>query len=115
MAFTLKTREVFPELEPEKNKTESVAVRLPLFQGQTSHEILLVGLRVEDAVDRLTQYLNDCVLANLCEVRVVHGFGTGRLREGIHQFLRKQPYVESFHLGSNPMEGGAGVTFVRLK
>ncbi|MCQ2402990.1 MAG: endonuclease MutS2 [Lentisphaeria bacterium] len=116
MTFTIKTREVFPELEPEKPKADSsVTVHMPLFQGQTSHEILLVGLRVEDAVDRLTQYLNDCVLANLNEVRVVHGFGTGRLREGIHQFLRKQPYVESFYLGSNPMEGGAGVTYVRLK
>ena len=54
-------------------------------------------------------------MARLQEVRIVHGFGTGRLREAIHQFLRRQPYVESFQLGSNPMEGGGGVTFVRLK
>lgn len=115
MPFVMKASDIFPEQEPPKPSEEpKVTVRAPLFQGQTSHEILLVGMRVDDAIDRLERYLNDCVLANLDEVRVVHGFGTGRLREGIHQFLRKQPYVTGFNLGSNPMEGGAGVTYVRL-
>jgi len=115
MPFVMKATDIFPEIEPEAPKKEPrVTIQAPLFSGQTSHEILLVGMRVDDAISRLSQYLNDCVLAHLGEVRVVHGFGTGRLREGIHQFLKAQPYVQSFYLGSNPQEGGAGVTYVRL-
>ena len=115
--FVTRASEVFPEMEPEPQQKahERIVVKTPVFQGQTSHEILLVGMRVEDAIDRLTQYLNDCVLANLTQVRVVHGFGTGRLREAIHQFLKHQSFVKSFCLGTNPQEGGAGVTFVNLQ
>ena len=115
--FVMRASEVFPEMEPEPQQKahERIVVKTPVFQGQTSHEILLVGMRVEDAIDRLTQYLNDCVLANLAQVRVVHGFGTGCLREAIHQFLKHQSFVKSFCLGTNPQEGGAGVTFVNLQ
>ena len=73
-------------------------------------------MRVEDALDRLAAYLNDCVLAHLDEVRVVHGFGTGRLREGVQQWLRKQPFVASYRTGVDQQDaGGGGVTIVRLK
>jgi DNA mismatch repair protein MutS2 len=52
----------------------------------------------------------------LDEVRVVHGFGTGRLRQGIHQWLRHQPLVDGFYLGrDHEHPGGAGVTIVKLK
>ncbi len=116
LPFQMKCPDVFPEQSPAPPREEKrIVVRAPLFQGRTSHELLLVGMRAEDALARMEHYLNDCLLARLQEVRIVHGFGTGRLREAIHQFLRRQPYVESFQLGSNPMEGGGGVTFVRLK
>ncbi len=116
LPFQMKCPEVFPEQSPEPPRQEArqVVVRAPLFQGQTSHELLLVGMRVDEALSRLERYLNQCLLAHLQEVRIVHGFGTGRLREAIHQFLRRQSYVQSFQLGTNPMEGGGGVTFVRL-
>ncbi|MBR6472054.1 MAG: Smr/MutS family protein [Victivallales bacterium] len=117
MPFTLKANEVFPEQFPEESRgTVSVSVQMPRFEGQTSHEIMLVGLRVEEAIQRLAQYLNDCVLAGLDEVRVVHGFGSGRLREGIQRWLRAQPYVVSFRTGIDQRDtGGGGVTLVRLK
>ncbi|MGN0867468.1 MAG: endonuclease MutS2 [Oligosphaeraceae bacterium] len=116
LPFQMKCPEVFPEQSPEPPRPEGsqVVVRAPLFQGQTSHELLLVGMRVDDALMRMERYLNQCLLARLQEVRIVHGFGTGRLREAVHQFLRRQSYVQSFQLGTNPMEGGGGVTFVRL-
>ena len=117
MPFTLKASEVFPEQFPEEApKAATVAVQLPRFEGQTTHEIVLVGMRVEAAIQRLAQYLNDCVMAGLDEVRVVHGFGSGRLRDGLQQWLRTQPYVVSFRTGVDQRDtGGGGVTIVRLK
>ena len=117
MPFTLKANEVFPEQSPEElQKTTTVAVNMPRFEGQTSHEIVLVGMRVEEAIGQLARYLNDCVMAGLEEVRVVHGFGSGRLRDGLQQWLRTQPYVVSFRTGIDQRDtGGGGVTLVRLK
>ncbi len=116
--FNLKASELFPA-QPGAETEEpapAVTVRAPRFEGQTSHEVMLVGMRVEDALDRLAAYLNDCVLAHLDEVRVVHGFGTGRLREGVQQWLRKQPFVASYRTGVDQQDaGGGGVTIVRLK
>ena len=117
MPFTLKTGEVFPEQYPEEApKATTVAVNMPRFEGQTSHEIVLVGMRVDEAIGQLARYLNDCVMAGLDEVRVVHGFGSGRLRDGLQQWLRTQPYVVSFRTGIDQRDtGGGGVTLVRLK
>ena len=117
MPFTLKANEVFPEQSPEEpQKATAVAVNLPRFEGQTCHEIVLVGMRVDEAIGQLARYLNDCVLAGLNEVRVVHGFGSGRLRDGLQQWLRTQPYVVSFRTGIDQRDtGGGGVTLVRLK
>ncbi len=119
VAFTLKTREIFPaQPEAEKETAEKkpgVAVLLPRFEGQTSHEINLVGLRVDDAILQLSTYLNQCVMAHLGEVRVVHGFGTGRLKAGIQQWLQKQPFVKSYRTGVDQKDtGGGGVTWVTL-
>jgi DNA mismatch repair protein MutS2 len=72
-------------------------------------------MRVEDAIARLDSYLNDCLLAKLQEVRIVHGFGTGRLRQGIHDWLRQQKHIKSFRLGKDFSDpGGAGCTIVTL-
>ena len=62
----------------------------------------------------IDKYLDDCALAKLQTVRIVHGKGTGKLRDGIHQFLKKNPHVKSFRLGTFG-EGEMGVTVVELK
>lgn len=79
-----------------------------------SPEINLLGLTVEEATLLLDKYLDDCVLANLPTVRIVHGKGTGALRAGIHAFLKKHPHVKSFRLGTFG-EGEMGVTIVETK
>lgn len=79
-----------------------------------STEINLLGKTVDEAVAELDKYLDDASLAHLSSVRIVHGKGTGALRKGIHQYLRRQKHVRSFRLGEFG-EGDAGVTIAELK
>lgn len=78
-----------------------------------SPEINLLGKTVDEAIAELDKYLDDACLSHLSSVRVVHGKGTGALRNGIHQYLRRQKHVKSFRLGEFG-EGDAGVTIVEL-
>lgn len=77
-------------------------------------EINVIGETVEEAIFVIDKFLDDSVLANLESVRIVHGKGTGKLRQGIHKFLKTNAHVESFRLGTFG-EGEAGVTVVKLK
>ncbi len=85
-----------------------------LGKGRTiKPEINLLGLTVDEAIMELDKYLDDACLSHLNQVRVVHGKGTGALRKGVHEYLKKQSYVKSFRLGEFG-EGDAGVTIVEL-
>lgn len=77
-------------------------------------EINVIGLNVEEAVFVVDKFLDDCSLAKLQTVRIVHGKGTGKLKNGIHQFLKKHPHVKSMRMGTYG-EGEMGVTVVELK
>lgn len=77
-------------------------------------EINLLGKTVDEAVSELDKYLDDALLSHLNTVRVVHGKGTGALRKGIHEYLRRQKHVKSYKLAEFG-EGDAGVTIVELK
>ena len=77
-------------------------------------EINVIGLNVEEAVFVVDKFLDDCSLAKLQTVRIVHGKGTGKLREGIHKFLKKHPHVKSYRIGTYG-EGEMGVTVVEIK
>lgn len=79
-----------------------------------STEINLIGMTVDEAVAHLDKYLDDAYLSHLENVRVVHGKGTGALRNGIHQYLKRCKYVKSYRLGAYG-EGDAGVTIVEFK
>ena len=87
---------------------------LGLKSKSVSSEINVIGLNVEDAIFTIDKYLDDCYLANLPNARIVHGKGTGKLRDGIHTFLKKHPHVKSFRLGTFG-EGEMGVTIVEFK
>ena len=79
-----------------------------------SSEINLLGCTVDEAIAKLDKYLDDAYLAHLSSVRVVHGKGTGALRKGVHNYLKRLKYVKDFHLAEFG-EGDAGVTIVEFK
>ena len=76
-------------------------------------ELKLVGQRVEPALEELDRYLDRCLLSSHRRVRVIHGFGTGRLRQAIREHLRPHPAVDGFRSGRRD-EGGDGATVVTL-
>ncbi len=77
-------------------------------------EINVIGFNVEEAIGVIDKFLDDCSLAKFQTARIVHGKGTGKLRDGIHHFLKNHPHVKSYRIGSFG-EGEMGVTIVELK
>ena len=77
-------------------------------------EINLIGQDTATAVSNLDKYLDDAYLARLESVRVVHGKGTGALRQAVADHLKRVPYVKGFHAGAYG-EGDMGVTIVEFK
>lgn len=78
------------------------------------HEINCIGLRVDEALPLIDQYLDDCLLAKYPFCRIIHGHGTGALRNAVHAFLDKKSLIESYRLGGQG-EGGPGATVVYFK
>jgi DNA mismatch repair protein MutS2 len=77
-------------------------------------EINLVGLTVEEALPRVDKLLDEAIRSERTQVRVIHGFGSGRLRSAVADLLRDHPLVASFRAGQSG-EGGGGATVVELK
>ena len=98
----------------EIKKTYKSSSTSHLKQKMTSNEINVIGLNVDEAIYVVDKYLDDCSLTSLNTIRIVHGKGTGKLRQGLHTFLKKHPHVKSFRLGTFG-EGEMGVTVVELK
>ena len=85
------------------------------FKSQNiSSELNVIGLNVDEAIFVIDKYLDDCAIAKLSPIRIVHGKGTGKLREGIHKFLKTNPHVKSYRLGTFG-EGEMGVTVIELQ
>ena len=78
-----------------------------------TNEVHLRRLTVDEALLKLDQYLNDAFMAGLHQVTVVHGKGTGTLRQAVREQLAKHPLVKAYRPGGYG-EGGAGVTIVEL-
>ena len=95
------------------SRTSSGKIRMSK-SSSVSTEINLLGKTVDEAVAELDKYLDDAYLAHIPSVRIVHGKGTGALRKGIHNYLRRQKIVQDFHLAEFG-EGDAGVTIVTFK
>lgn len=79
-----------------------------------SSEINLIGMTVDEALPKLEKYIDDAYLSHLSKVRIVHGRGTGALKNGVHQYLKRIPYIKKFRLGEYN-EGDTGVTIAEFK
>ena len=100
------------ENEPQKQK---INVHSNISKSKNiKTEINVIGQTVEEACFVVDKFLDDCSLAKLQTVRIVHGKGTGKLRNGIHKLLDKNSHVKSYRLGTFG-EGEMGVTVVELK
>ena len=98
---------------PSLSRTGAGKIRMSK-STSISTEINLLGKTVDEAVAELDKYLDDAYLAHLKTVRIVHGKGTGALRKGVHNYLKRQKHVASYRLGEFG-EGDAGVTIVEFK
>ncbi|MFB2514538.1 endonuclease MutS2 [Lysinibacillus sp. OTC-L20] len=104
------------DLEYIKPEKEPV-LRTAGVKNRNSHvklELDLRGERYEDAIVRTEKYIDDALLSNYGRVSIIHGVGTGALRQGIQSYLKKHKRVKSFRFGEAG-EGGLGVTIVELK
>jgi len=100
-------------IKPEKEPVQ----RMAGVKNRSNHvklELDLRGERYEDAILRTEKYIDDALLANYGRVSIIHGVGTGALRQGIQSYLKKHKRVKSFRFGEAG-EGGLGVTVVELK
>ncbi|WP_342581625.1 endonuclease MutS2 [Ureibacillus sp. FSL W7-1570] len=105
------------DLEYVKPEKEKQMVTLTTVKNRSNHvklELDLRGERLEDAILKTEKYLDDALLSNYSRVTIIHGKGTGALRQGIHEYLKKHKRVRSFRYGEAG-EGGLGVTIVELK
>ena len=117
-AMKLKVDVKFLQESKKKNSSDEKEYkynsRSNLKSQTVSPEINLIGLTVDEAVPLVDKYLDDCFMAKISPVHIIHGKGTGALRNGIHKYLKTNKNVESFRLGTFG-EGEMGVTVVYLK
>lgn len=99
--------------EEETKNTQSGKIKMSKAMTIRT-DINLIGMRVDEALPELDKYLDDAYLSHLSQVTVIHGRGTGALKEAVHTHLKKLKYVKSYRLGAFG-EGDQGVTIVEFK
>jgi len=100
--------------EATRSKGESAAQARANDETPAQSQLMLVGMRVDEAMPLVDKFLDDAFLADAPAVRIVHGFGQGRLRAAVRDLLKAHPHVTGFRDGA-PNEGGAGATIVELR
>lgn len=103
-----------PAADSDARRPKGVRARLvEAKRASISPEVHLRGMTVDEAVAALEKYLDDALLAGLERVRIVHGKGTGALRQAVRDYVRAHPRVKDFRY-ADPASGGHGVTVVEL-
>lgn len=111
----IKYLELARDLKDDLTKNTSLKSQSHVSKTRSvNSEINVIGLSVDEATPLVDKFLDDCFLAKLQTARIVHGKGTGKLRQGIHTFLKKHNRVKTFRIGTYG-EGEMGVTIVELK
>lgn len=99
---------------PQKRATYTFTPAPSVDEPALIQELSLLGLRVDEALEATDRYLDRALTHGMPSVRLIHGFGTGRLRSAVKQFLEHHPNVQSFREGRDG-EGGGGATVVTLR
>jgi DNA mismatch repair protein MutS2 len=109
-------RELVRAAAPARPKTRfgGVATRDPIESTEVASELNLIGQRVEPALEKLDEYLDAALLGSRAQVRVVHGHGTGRLRDAVRAHLARHAAVAT-SAAAPPQQGGDGATVVTLR
>lgn len=101
--------------KPEKSRKNTGSGNIRMDKASSIHqEINLIGMTVDEAIPLLSKYLDDAYLAHMEHVTIIHGRGTGALRNAVHNHLKRTKYVKSFRLGEFG-EGDMGVTIAEFK
>ena len=79
-----------------------------------SMELMIIGQTVDQAMDRVEKFLDDALMKDARTLRIVHGHGTGKLRDAIREYFRKHPLVSDVSAAPDN-QGGGGATIVSLK
>ena len=104
------------EIKPEAKKTVTAKKQGKLDLSRSSNlssEVNVIGMTVDEAISVVDKYIDNAFICHASTVRIVHGKGTGALRNGIHAYLRSCRYVSNFELAAHG-QGDAGVTIVYL-
>ena len=99
------------------NKTKKVETSVSFVKDSSKHFSLrcdLRGMRIEEAKDTLEKYFDDVTLNNIKQFSIIHGYGTGAIRNFVQEFLKKQKNIDKYRYGVEG-EGGMGVTVVYMK
>ena len=102
-------------VKPSKQNVKDVSKNISFTKkSQVKLTLDLRGCRYEEAKDLLDEYIDDLVCSNIKQANIIHGYGTGVIRELVQNFLKRSPHVGSFRYGGEG-EGGFGVTVITLK
>ena len=96
------------------NKEIKIDKREINIKNNVPTEVNVIGLTVDEATPIIDKFLDDCSMTSMKSVRIVHGKGTGKLRRGLHEYLKTHPHVKNYRNGTFG-EGEMGVTVVELK
>jgi len=95
-------------------KKQAIVETILLDDTPVKMELNLIGLRVDEALNELSRYLDRCLSKKFGTVRIIHGFGSGALRKAVHEYLKTQSYVKAYYL-AGAYDGAGGATVVELK
>lgn len=111
--INIKFLELPKKLKDDLTKKEIISLPKVSKTKTISSELNIIGQTTYDAIPQVEKFIDDCFLAKLKTARIVHGKGTGKLRQSVHSLLKKHPRIKSFRLGSYG-EGEMGVTIIEL-
>lgn len=115
MRVQVDIEDLLPPKNPPAPESIALAKRLKATKSQTiKSEINLIGKMVAEALFELEKYLDDAALAQLSEVRIVHGKGTGALRDAVWKYLKRNPHIRDFETAA-VSDGGTGATVAYLR